>query len=76
MMTDIDATNEDDRVDYVRRLVAARIPELSETDPAQLGDAESDPDDRLPASIAEQILQIVEMLVDRMDALEAAVSPG
>lgn len=64
----------DDRAAYVRALIAARAPEISAADLALLGDA-PDPD-TLPASIGQQILEVLDHMMTRMDALERAVRAG
>jgi hypothetical protein len=61
-----------DRAAYVRRLILARCPELSEADLAALGDAAPDPD-ALPPTIGEQILDVIGHMMDRLDRIERAV---
>jgi hypothetical protein len=63
----------DDRADFARRLIAARCPELGPSDLAML--AEADPD-MLPVAIGAQILDVLQHLMDRMDALEQTVRVG
>ena len=54
--------------DEIRRLIAARAPELSEVDLASLS-AETG-EEMIPASILDQVLEVIEMLETRMLALE------
>ncbi len=68
-----DPAPESDR-DRVLSLIRARCPELSEDDLALLAPA-PDPD-ALPAAIGEQILDVLDHLMTRMENLEAAVREG
>jgi hypothetical protein len=61
--------------DDIRRLIAARVPEL---DPADIADAfgvtaQPDPDS-VPAEIVAEVLEVVDHLMNRMDRLEEAVA--
>jgi hypothetical protein len=60
--------------DEIRRLIAARAPELSEADPASLS-AETG-EEMIPASILSQVLEVIEMLEARMIALEGNAQDG
>ncbi len=72
-MTDPDTPVSDDRADYVRRLIASRRPGLTEADLAEV--AVPDPD-ALPASIGEQVMEVLDFMMTRMDRIERAVIPA
>jgi hypothetical protein len=55
--------------DYVRRLIAARAPELSERDLDLIGEP-PDPD-AIPGHIALQIMEVLDQMSDRLDRYEA-----
>ena len=59
----------DERLEYVRRLIAARIPELSE-DLALLA-LPDDPEEMLPASILQQVVEILDRMTARQDQIES-----
>src|SRR5208282_5139483 len=62
---------DDDRSDYARRVVAARCPELSDADLASLVGAPPDPD-AIPAAVGEQIMDLLDRMADRLEAVERA----
>jgi hypothetical protein len=66
------ASPEDDRLEYARRLIASRCPELDPADLAALAEAAPDPN-ALPGSISEQILDAIGHMMDRLDRIERAV---
>jgi hypothetical protein len=55
----------------VRRLIAARVPDLTEADLRELSAL-----DTLPAAIGEQILDVIAHMADRLDKIERAVRAG
>ncbi len=61
-----------DRAAYVRALIAGRCPELTEADLAKFlaGSSQPDPDAGIPVEIADQILDVLHHLMDRMSRLE------
>jgi hypothetical protein len=64
----------EDQLAYVRYLILARCPELSE---AEIAEAFSADDlDRMPAGITEQVLDVIAALADRMDEMEGRLTPG
>ncbi len=62
-MTDED----DDRAEYIERLLSARIPELSEADIAALVRPDSD---AIPVEIGDKIAAVIEALEAKLAALE------
>jgi hypothetical protein len=61
------------RAAYVRALILARCPELSERDLALLADAPSDLDAGIPVNIADQIMDVLLAFEERLDRIERAV---
>lgn len=62
----------DDRTAYVRNLIAARAPELSDDDIAALV---AEPPDTLPVEIANQVLEVIEAMQDRLESLAESLRP-
>ena len=73
-MTDPTPAGEDAR-DRIMRIIMARCPELTDADLASLAEAAPDPE-MLPVAIANQILEVLGHLMDRMEALEKAARVG
>ena len=72
----VDVDPDAERADFVRRLIAARAPEVTPRDIAMLaGEAEPDPD-AIPASITDKIMDILLMFEDRLERIERAVHAG
>jgi hypothetical protein len=66
--------DEDDRAAYVRSLIAARCPEIDLDDLPALTHASMEPSaETLPVEITEQVLDVVDHMMDRLDTLEARV---
>jgi hypothetical protein len=59
----------DDRAEYVRRLIAARVPELTE---AEITEAFTPPPDAdaIPGHIGLQIMEVLDRMSDRMEGFE------
>jgi hypothetical protein len=66
-----DPSEADDRAAYVINLARHRCPELSETDLAALAKPVSA--ETLPAEIGEQIMDVLNAMMDRLDRLAEAV---
>ena len=62
---------EDDRAGYVRRLLAARLPELTDADIVSL--AQPDFDTGVPAEISDKIADVIEAMEVRLSGLEQVV---
>jgi hypothetical protein len=56
--------------DEIRRLIAARAPELSEADLASLRAQTGEGEEMVPVSIFNQVVEVLEILEARMIALE------
>lgn len=70
-----DPAPDSDRADYVRRLIAHRAPELSQSDIAELSDAPPD-SDMVPVEVVRQILDVISAMVDRLDGIERTAHAG
>jgi hypothetical protein len=73
-MTD-DDLDLSERGEYVRQLVLGRCPEVSADEIAEAFAALPDPD-AIPGPIGALILEVLDRLADRMDALETAGRPN
>ncbi len=60
----------DDRLNYIRALIGHRCPELGPDDLALLAPPE-DPEEMLPASILQQVVEILDRMTARQDQIEA-----
>ena len=67
----------EERAEYIRALIAARIPELSADQIIEsLSPGDLDDDSGIPPHIASQVLDVIAALADRMDEMESRLTPG
>ncbi len=66
----------DDRLNTIRAIIRHRVPEATEAEIIEaLNPADLDGDTGIPPRIAAQILDLVGMMADRLDKLEADAAP-
>jgi hypothetical protein len=64
----------DERADYLMRLIRCRVPEATEADLAAISQHNLAEDETLPTAVGEQILEVLDLMMARLDRLEEKVA--